>query len=172
MNSALSSVCCSAASLCSIDGATHWTECPNRCNSRKHCISKPTSGSTTIRRPSKMPVRGGSRSRYSTTKPRLTIAEVTGTHSETRSAVGSAPTRRVPTSSWPGMDAIEQTSGESDVALEHDQHEHDVDERDDRREQIAGAEHAQRQVDGQPEGYERETSGEPDLVERPRDPQQ
>src|SRR6266545_7732004 len=43
MNLALSSVCWRSASLCSIDGATHCTEWPNRCSSRKHCISNPTS---------------------------------------------------------------------------------------------------------------------------------
>src|SRR5688572_29272608 len=97
----LSAVCCSSASLPASEGATHCTECPNRCNRMKHCISKSTSGSMTSRRPSKMPVRGGSRSRYSITKPYFTIREAHLIHSSTKGGLGIRPTRRLPTSSGP-----------------------------------------------------------------------
>src|SRR5262245_41473215 len=114
MNRSRSSVCCRSASLCSSDGATHWTEWPKRCSSRKHCISNPTSGSITIRKPSKMPVRGGSRSRYSSTKPCLTTPDVALPHRLTRSSACACPTRRAPTISCPGsIEAIlDETSRE------------------------------------------------------------
>src|SRR5436190_22829785 len=101
MNLALSVVFCRSPSLCSSDGATHCTEWPNRCSSRKHCISKPTSGSITMRSPSKTPVRGGSRSRYSMAKPYLTMPDETLIQRSTRSSPGIWPTSRVPTISWP-----------------------------------------------------------------------
>ena len=64
-------------------GATHSTLWPNKCSKTKHCISKSTSGSSTILRPSKMPVRGGSRSRYSIAKPYFTIRDVAFSHRST-----------------------------------------------------------------------------------------
>src|SRR5690349_24094246 len=55
----------------------------------------------TMRSPSKMPVRGGSRSRYSITIPYLTTPDVTSRHSATMSFEGSSPTRRLLASSRP-----------------------------------------------------------------------
>src|SRR3954463_14335182 len=98
MNSVLSDVSLSNVSLSASDGAVHWTLWPKRCKRMKHCISKSTSGSIEIRRPSKMPVRGGSRSRYSIAKPYFTIAEVALNHKLSSDPGG---VRRCPTNSCP-----------------------------------------------------------------------
>ena len=51
-----------------------------------------------------MPVRGGSRSRYSTANPYFTTPEDTAVHTRMRSCVGMYPTR-VPAISCPGMES-------------------------------------------------------------------
>src|SRR5512132_125450 len=52
-----------------------------------------------MRRPSKMPVRGGSRSRYSMANPYLTTPELTAVQMSISSWIGMWPTR-VPATSW------------------------------------------------------------------------
>ena len=101
MNAARSVVCRSAASLCSIDGATHSTLWSNKCSKTKHCISKSTFGSSTILKPSNMPVRGGSSSRYSIVNPYFTIRAVAFRHKFTSGCDGMHPTKRCPTNSCP-----------------------------------------------------------------------
>src|SRR5262245_19255730 len=53
----------------------------------------------TMRRPSKMPVRGGSRSRYSMAKPYLTTPLLAAAQMSISSCTGMCPTR-VPITSW------------------------------------------------------------------------